>query len=78
MKTLLEAGVRPRDAAAKLGMKPYPGEKLARQAEALSVEELQDATDRLARLDHALKGGSKLAPDLELQLAVVDVARERR
>ncbi|HEX2304124.1 MAG TPA: DNA polymerase III subunit delta [Gaiella sp.] len=78
MKTLLEAGVRPRDAAAKLGMKPYPGEKLARQAEALSVEELQDATDRLARLDHAVKGGSKLAPDLELQLAVVDVARERR
>jgi DNA polymerase-3 subunit delta len=78
MKALLEEGVRPKDAGAKLGMKPYPAEKLARQAEQFSVEELRDATVRLARLDHALKGGSKLAPDLELQLAVADVAREPR
>jgi hypothetical protein len=33
---------------------------------------------RLAGLDHALKGGSRLAPDLELELAVADLARERR
>lgn len=78
MKALLERGLRPRDAAAKLGMKPFPGEKLARQAEEFSMEELRDATMRLARLDHALKGGSKLAPDLELELAVTDLARERR
>ncbi len=78
MKALLEEGVRPKDAGAKLGMKPYPAEKLARQAEQFSVEELRDATVRLARLDHALKGGSRLAPDLELQLAVADVAREPR
>lgn len=78
MKALLEAGVRPRDAGAKLGMKPYPAEKLARQAEQFTGEELRDATVRLARLDHALKGGSRLAPDLELQLAVADVAREAR
>jgi DNA polymerase-3 subunit delta len=78
MKALLEGGVRPKDAGAKLGMKPYPAEKLARQAEQFSVEELRDATVRLARLDHALKGGSRLAPDLELQLAVADVAREPR
>jgi DNA polymerase III subunit delta len=78
MKALLEEGIRPKDAGAKLGMKPYPAEKLARQAEQFSVEELRDATVRLARLDHALKGGSKLAPDLELQLAVADIAREPR
>lgn len=78
MKALLEEGIRPRDAAAKLGMKPFPGEKLARQADEFSLEELRGAIVRLARLDHALKGGSKLAPDLELQLAVVDVAREPR
>lgn len=78
MKVLLEAGLRPRDAAAKLGMKPFPGEKLARQAEEFSLGELREALVRLARLDHALKGGSKLAPDLELQLAVADVARPPR
>jgi hypothetical protein len=33
---------------------------------------------RIAELDHALKGGSRLAPDLELQRAVADLARERR
>ena len=43
-----------------------------------SLDELYDATIRLARLDHALKGGSKLAPDLELQLAVTDVSRAPR
>lgn len=78
MKALLEQGVRPKDAAATLGLKPFPAQKLARQAEAFSVEELRDATTRLARLDHALKGGSRLAPELELQLAVTDVAREPR
>ena len=78
MKALLEAGMRPREAGAKLGMKPFPSDKLARQAEQFSAEELRDAIVRLARLDHALKGGSKLAPDLELQLAVTDVARKRR
>jgi DNA polymerase III subunit delta len=78
MKALLESGVAPKDAAAKLGMKDFPGQKLARQADGFGVDELRDATIRLARLDHALKGGSKLAPDLELQLAVTDVARAAR
>ena len=75
---LLEEGLRPKDAGAKLGMKPFPGEKLARQADEFTLEELREAIVRLARLDHALKGGSKLAPDLELQLAVTDLARETR
>jgi hypothetical protein len=33
---------------------------------------------RVAGLDRALKGGSKLAPELEVQLAIADVAREGR
>ena len=78
MKALLETGLRPKEAAAKLGMKDFPGQKLARQSEAFSVEELNEATIRLASLDHAVKGGSKLAPDLELQLAVADVSRASR
>jgi len=77
MKALLEAGVPAEEAGAKLGMKPYPARQLAKQAEAFSVEELRDGVVRFARFDHALKGGSRLTPDLELQLAVADVARER-
>jgi DNA polymerase-3 subunit delta len=78
MKRLLEEGVQPKDAATKLGMKPFPAQKLARQADGFSIEELRDASLRLARLDHALKGGSRLAPELELQLAITDLARESR
>ena len=77
MKTLLEAGVAPEEGGKSLGLKPYPAKQLAKQAEALSPEELHDGVVRFARLDYALKGGSRLAPDLELQLAVTDVARER-
>jgi len=71
-------GVRPREAAGRLRLHPFQAEKLARQAERFSSEELDDATVRLAQLDHALKGGSRLAADLELQRAVADLARERR
>lgn len=78
MKRLLEDGAQPRDAAAKLGMKPFPAQKLAKQADGFSVEELRDAFVRLARLDHALKGGSRLSAELELQLAITDLARETR
>jgi DNA polymerase III delta subunit len=78
MKMLLDGGMTAKEATAKLGMKDFPGQKLARQTEAFTVEELRDATVRLARLDYALKGGSKLAPDLELQLAAADVSRPPR
>src|SRR3712207_8632055 len=46
------------------------------QAANFSDEELGEATVRLARLDHALKGGSRLAPDLELQRALIERSEE--
>ena len=69
-------GVRPRDAAGRLKMHPFYAEKLFAQADRFSAEELGDALVRLAALDLALKGESRLASDLELQRALVDVARE--
>jgi hypothetical protein len=48
-------------------------EKLYGQARNFGVEELGDAIVRIAELDHALKGGSRLAGDLELQRALVDL-----
>ncbi len=74
----LEAqGLTPADAAAKLGMKPYPAQKLFAQVRNFSAAELDDALVRLADLDHALKGGSRLANELELERALVDITRPR-
>jgi DNA polymerase-3 subunit delta len=75
LKRLAADGVQSREAAGKLRMHPFYAQKLYGQAEGFSQEELQDAVMRLAELDGALKGQSKLAPDLEVQRALVDLSR---
>ena len=50
-------------------------QKLYRQSDEFSRDELESATVRLAELDLALKGGSRLASDLELQRALLDLSR---
>lgn len=76
-KRLASDGVRPADALGRLGTRSrFYADKLYTQAESFSVEELRDATVRLAQLDLALKGHSRLAPELELQRAVLDLGRE--
>jgi len=74
---LADEGVRPRDAAPRLKMHPYAAEKAFAQAANFSAEELGDALVRLAELDAAAKGGSRLPADLELERALVDVTRGR-
>jgi DNA polymerase III delta subunit len=76
LKRLATQGVPAREAAASLKLNSYSGEKAYRQAEAFSEEELAGATVRLAELDLALKGGSRLAPDVELLRALIDVSAE--
>jgi|SRR5215210_571212 len=71
---LAAEGVRPREAAATLKRHPFYVEKVFAQAANFSEHELRDALVRLAALDHALKGGSKLSPDLELQRALIDLS----
>jgi DNA polymerase-3 subunit delta len=75
IKRLASEGVSSKEAAARLKLNPYYAGKLYRQAEGFSEEELDDAALRLAELDGALKGQSRLAPDLELQRALVELAR---
>jgi DNA polymerase III subunit delta len=72
-----EEGVRAREVATQWRKSPYYVEKLFAQAENFSLDELRDAVVRLAELDHALKGGSRLAGDLELQRALVELTRPR-
>jgi DNA polymerase III delta subunit len=70
---LAEQGVRPKEAAGRLRRSPYYVQKLFAQAEAFSAAELQQVSTRLAALDFALKGGSRLPGDLELDRALVDI-----
>lgn len=66
-------GLTAHEAATRLGIKPYPAQKLYAQVRNFSAGELDDAVIRLAELDHALKGGSRLPNELELERALVDV-----
>lgn len=75
LKRITAEGMAVREAAPKLKMHPFYAEKVSRQAEGLSPEQLRDASARLAELDGALKGQSRLAPDLEIQRALVDLTR---
>ena len=74
----LEAeGLSSKDAAARLKQHPFYVQKLYAQARNFSPEELRQATVRLARLDHALKGGSRMPPDLELERALIEITQPR-
>ena len=75
LKRLAAEGVKPKEAAERLKLHPFRTQKLYGQAEGFSAEELDDAVVRLADLDGGLKGQSRLAPDLELQRALVDLTR---
>jgi DNA polymerase III subunit delta len=69
------AGVRPREAAGELKMHPFAAEKAFAQSRNFSVDELRDAIVHLADLDLALKGGSRLPPELELQRTLVAITK---
>jgi DNA polymerase-3 subunit delta len=74
---LEEQGLSAGEAATRLGMKPYPAQKLYAQVRNFSPAELDGALVRLADLDHALKGGSRVAPELELERALVEITAAR-
>jgi DNA polymerase III subunit delta len=68
-------GLRAREAAAQLKMHPFAAEKAFGQARNFSAEELREAVVRLADLDLALKGGSRLPAELELERTLVAITR---
>jgi DNA polymerase-3 subunit delta len=76
-RELDEQGVRPRDAASALKMHPFAAEKAFAQARNFSRDELEEAVARLAELDRATKGGSRLPDELSLDLALVEITRPR-
>ena len=70
-------GVAPREAAERMKKNRYYVEKLFEQAARFTPDELRDAVVRLARLDLALKGGSRLPAELEFDRALIEVTRPR-
>jgi DNA polymerase-3 subunit delta len=69
-------GVSSKEAATRLKRHPFYVQKLYAQARNFSEEELREATLRLATLDHAIKGGSRLSPELELERTLIDVTQQ--
>ena len=72
-QALAAEGLGSGDVAKRLRIKDYPARKALAHAENYSREELEDATVRLAALDAALKGKSRLAAEIELERALVEI-----
>jgi DNA polymerase-3 subunit delta len=75
VQALAAEGLRAGEIARRLKIKDYPARKALAHAENYSRDELAGAIVRLAELDAALKGASRLAAELELERAIVDVTR---
>jgi len=72
-QALESQGIAAKDAAVTLKAHPFYVGKLYSQGRNFTTEELRSATVRLAELDHALKGGSRLPTELELERALVEI-----
>jgi DNA polymerase-3 subunit delta len=77
-QTFTEEGLTAREAASRLKRHPFYVEKLYAQARNYGPDELRDAVLCLAELDHAVKGGSRLSVDLELERTLIEITRPRQ
>jgi DNA polymerase III subunit delta len=74
-QALAEEGLAVREIASRLRIKDFPARKALQHAERYSRAELDAALVRLADLDAAIKGASRLSAELELVRALVDATR---
>ena len=76
-QALVDEGLGTRDVAARLKIKEFPARKTIKHAENYSRDELDAALVRLAELDAAIKGASRLSAELELLRALIDVTQPK-
>jgi len=74
-QALAEEGLGAREIAKRLRKHEFRVRKALGHAENYTHDELDDAVVRLAALDGALKGASRLAGELELERALVELVR---
>jgi len=75
VQALAEEGLGVKDIAKRLRKHEFPVRKALGHGENYTRDELDDAVIRLAALDAALKGASRLAGELELERAIVELIR---
>lgn len=71
----IRSGCNPTEAAQRAGAPPFKARELAEQTKLLTRAELERWLETLARVDLALKGGSKRPPKAIIEQAVVMLAR---
>ena len=74
-QVLDEEGLGAREIASRLKIKEFPARKALQHAQRYSRAELDAALVRMADLDAAIKGASRLSSELELLRALIDVTR---
>jgi DNA polymerase-3 subunit delta len=74
-QAMAEEGLGARDVAARLKIKEFPARKALQHADRYSRAELDSALVRLADLDAAIKGASRLSSEFELLRALIEVTR---
>jgi DNA polymerase-3 subunit delta len=74
-QALAEEGLRSKEVAARLKIKEFPARKALGHAQNYTREELEAALVRLAELDAAIKGASRLSAELELERTLVAITR---
>jgi DNA polymerase III subunit delta len=74
-QTLAAEGLKAREIAKRVKRHEFRVRKALAHAENYSRDELDDAVVRLAELDAALKGATRLAGELELERALIDLTR---
>jgi DNA polymerase-3 subunit delta len=76
-QALAEEGLKAREIAKRVKRHEFRVRKALAQAENYSRDELDEAIVRLAELDAALKGATRVAGELELERALIDITRAR-
>lgn len=71
----IRSGCNPAEAAQRAGAPPFKARELAEQTRLLTRSELERWLETLARVDLALKGGSKRPPKAIIEQAVMRLAR---
>ena len=77
VQALVEADVELREIGRRLGFK-FPPKREVGYAANYAQDEIGAAIVRLGELDFALKGGSRLDPELELERALVEITAPAR
>lgn len=78
VRALADEGLPIKEIAKRVRRHEFRVKKALGHAESYSSEELDSATVRLAELDAALKGASRLAGELELSRALIELIESRR